>query len=146
MADGLRFANGINKSADGEHIYVAETTGREIRTYTRNIFGGDLTPAGQLPIASGLDNIAMSADGGMCMSRATPNSSISLSIATSRTSPRWSQVSAIRNRCKRGSRKARSSSTPAAGIGAASVGLFVRDRLSDRVGIRVEDIELRVVR
>jgi len=62
-ADGLRSPGGIAMSADGEHVYVAETTGREIRTFARNIFSGDLSPVSALPIASGLAQVSLSANG-----------------------------------------------------------------------------------
>jgi arylesterase/paraoxonase len=127
VADGLRFANGINKSADGEHIYVAETTGREIRTYTRNIFGGDLTPAGQLPIASGLDNISMGADGGMYVA-GHPKLIDFLVYRDKPNKPSPSQIFAIATDAT-GIPQSAKLIYSGRGVGAASVGLPVRDRL-----------------
>lgn len=127
VAEDLRFANGINTSADGQHVYVTETTGREIRTYTRNIFGGDLTPAGRLPIASGLDNIAMSADGGMYVA-GHPKLIDFLVYREKPNKPSPSQIFAISTDAggiPQGARLIYSGKS----IGAASVGLPVRDRL-----------------
>lgn len=56
-ADGLRYANGINISPDLSHIYIAETIGREIRSYDRDVLSGVLKPAGEYEIPAGLDNI-----------------------------------------------------------------------------------------
>jgi arylesterase / paraoxonase len=64
-ADGLRFANGINVSPDGKFIYVAESTGREIDTYARNSFDGNLTLKNTFDIPSGLDNIDVDARGNL---------------------------------------------------------------------------------
>jgi arylesterase/paraoxonase len=63
VAQDLRAASGIGVSADGAHLYVAETTGREIRTFARNIFSGDLGPVSALPIASGLAQLDVGAQG-----------------------------------------------------------------------------------
>lgn len=62
VANHLLYASGIERSADGTTIYVAERLGREINAYTRNPFSGDLTFATSLPIASGLDNIDAGSD------------------------------------------------------------------------------------
>ncbi|HEY5047552.1 MAG TPA: hypothetical protein VII49_05990 [Rhizomicrobium sp.] len=64
-AGDLRFAAGIGESADGTHLYVAETTGRDIRTYARNIFSGDLELAGRLPVPSGVGNLDASEAGAL---------------------------------------------------------------------------------
>jgi arylesterase/paraoxonase len=64
-ADGLRFANGINVSADGKFIYVAESTGRRIDTFERNPFSGQLILKNTLDIPSGLDNIDVDAHGNL---------------------------------------------------------------------------------
>ena len=63
VANGLEYANGINRSPDGTHLYVAETTGREIKTYGMSFLGGDLTPQSDLSISSGLDNIDVTTNG-----------------------------------------------------------------------------------
>ena len=62
-AQGLQVANGINISPDGKYLYVAETSGRSLKTYQRDPFSGALMQVGDLSIASGLDNIDVAADG-----------------------------------------------------------------------------------
>lgn len=57
VAEGMRFANGINVSPDYSRLYVSESTGRRIDTFTRDVISGDLTAQGDFEIASGLDNI-----------------------------------------------------------------------------------------
>ena len=64
-AKWLTGASGINKSPDGTHIYVAEASGRDIQTYARNSFSGDLTPQGTLQINSGLANITVAPNGSL---------------------------------------------------------------------------------
>jgi arylesterase / paraoxonase len=63
VADGMRFANGINVSPDLSKIYVAETMGRRLKTFGRDILSGDLTLLNTLEIPSGLDNIDVAANG-----------------------------------------------------------------------------------
>jgi arylesterase/paraoxonase len=63
VARDLRAPSGVGVSANGAHLYVAETTGREIRTFARNVFSGDLGPVSALPIASGLAQLAVAANG-----------------------------------------------------------------------------------
>jgi len=60
---GLVFANGINVSPDGSHVYVAESTARRVRTYRRDRFSGHLTPENVFAFPSGPDNIDVSASG-----------------------------------------------------------------------------------
>ncbi len=64
-ADGLRFANGIAKSADGARIYVAETTGPSLRLFDRDQETGVLrqTAIEMLPAAP--DNITVAWDGAL---------------------------------------------------------------------------------
>ncbi len=63
-ADGLRFANGIHLSDDGETLYVAEWTGRALRLYRRN---GDGSLALQQTIETGgsPDNISQDEEGAL---------------------------------------------------------------------------------
>jgi arylesterase/paraoxonase len=56
-ATGLVFANGINVSRDGRHVYVAETTMRRVQTFSRDMFSGRLTNEGAFDLPSGPDNI-----------------------------------------------------------------------------------------
>lgn len=57
VAEGLRFANGVALSPDGEALYVAETTGRAVRIYGRDAASGRLTPRARFDCATGVDNI-----------------------------------------------------------------------------------------
>lgn len=95
VADGLEFANGINKSPDGSTIYVAETTGREIHAYTRNPLSGELTYVRSLPIASGLDNIDVEADGSLFVA-GHPKLFEFLAYANDSSKPSPSQIFAVR--------------------------------------------------
>jgi len=56
-ATGLVFANGINVSPDGNHVYVAESTARRVQTFGRDPFTGKLTPENAFAFPSGPDNI-----------------------------------------------------------------------------------------
>jgi arylesterase / paraoxonase len=62
-ATGLVFANGINVSPDGNHIYVAESTARRVQTFRRDAFSGKLTPENAFAFPSGPDNIDVSDEG-----------------------------------------------------------------------------------
>lgn len=65
VARGLNFANGIQVSPDGSHVYVAATLGRTLYTYVREPFSGALTQVDSLSIASGLDNIDIDGKGNL---------------------------------------------------------------------------------
>jgi len=65
VAEGLRFANGIALSHDRSKLYVAETLGREIRTYDVQPVAGGLTLQSAFPLPSGLDNIDVDAAGNL---------------------------------------------------------------------------------
>jgi arylesterase/paraoxonase len=54
---GLVFANGINVSPDGNHLYVAETMAHRIQTFVRDPFSGKLTPDVTFTLPAGPDNI-----------------------------------------------------------------------------------------
>jgi len=58
-ADGLRFANGVEASADGARIYVAETAGGAVRIYDRNAQTGALTLAKIIQLSAAPDNITI---------------------------------------------------------------------------------------
>ncbi|MBV9990878.1 MAG: SMP-30/gluconolactonase/LRE family protein [Alphaproteobacteria bacterium] len=62
-AAGLVFANGINVSNDGRHVYVAESTMRRVQSFARNVFSGRLTPEATLDMPAGPDNIDVASDG-----------------------------------------------------------------------------------
>lgn len=63
VAEGFAYANGITVSTDGRAVYVAETTGRKLSIYDRDVSTGALTLRLERVIASGLDNLSVADDG-----------------------------------------------------------------------------------
>lgn len=63
--DRLLFPNGINVSADGKAIYVAEALGLSFHIYDRDIKTGVLTPRDYTRMGTGLDNIDVQEDGSL---------------------------------------------------------------------------------
>lgn len=63
--DRLSMANGINVSADGKTIYVAETLGAALHAYRRDVATGELTPTDYVRVGTGLDNIDVEPDGAL---------------------------------------------------------------------------------
>jgi arylesterase/paraoxonase len=57
VADGLRFPAGIEVSDDGLSLWVAEATGRTVRTYRREPIGGSLKLAATTPLDTAPDNL-----------------------------------------------------------------------------------------
>jgi arylesterase/paraoxonase len=64
-ADGLKFANGVNISADKSRLYVAETAAAAIRIYDRDPDTGALTPIRTAPMGAAVDNINVDASGSL---------------------------------------------------------------------------------
>jgi len=64
-ASGLVLANGIAVSREGGLVYVAETTMRRIRTFSRDAFSGRLTPHDTFALPTAPDNIDVAADGAL---------------------------------------------------------------------------------
>jgi arylesterase/paraoxonase len=62
---GLQYGNGINISRDGNRLFVATTTGRELYSYQRDPVDGSLRLSDQLALKTGLDNIDIDADGNL---------------------------------------------------------------------------------
>jgi arylesterase/paraoxonase len=59
VADRLTFTNGINASADGRTVYVAEFLGQRIRIFDRDLASGALTPRDTIPVHTCPDNIEL---------------------------------------------------------------------------------------
>lgn len=57
VADGLSYANGINVSADGRELYVAEVSRNRIQVYQRAPASGSLSLQQTLDVGFGADNI-----------------------------------------------------------------------------------------
>ncbi len=62
---GLVFANGINLSADGSTVYIAEVLERRIGLYARDPKTGDLEHLRSLPVGTNPDNIEVARDGAL---------------------------------------------------------------------------------
>ncbi len=62
---GLAYANGINVSADGGTIYIAEFLGRKVGVYARDAATGALSHVKDLPVDTGADNIEIAEDGAL---------------------------------------------------------------------------------
>lgn len=60
--DGLQYANGINYSSDKSTLYVAETTGRNLRIYNINE-NYDLKLEKKIRVKTGVDNIDVDPEG-----------------------------------------------------------------------------------
>ena len=65
MVSDLRFANGVNVSADGSAVYVAETSGQSLSIYNRTPATGDLELRDRVYVGTALDNIDVDADGAL---------------------------------------------------------------------------------
>jgi arylesterase/paraoxonase len=63
VADGLRFPSGVEVSADGLSLWVAEATGKAVRTYRREPIGGSLKLAATTPLDTAPDNLRRDASG-----------------------------------------------------------------------------------
>jgi arylesterase/paraoxonase len=57
------YANGINRSADGRQVYLAQALGRSLTIYARDAESGALTASRTVPLGSGPDNIEVDAQG-----------------------------------------------------------------------------------
>lgn len=64
-ASGIAFANGMAVSPDGLRFYVAEMTGKAVRTYERQPVSGALTLLNTISLQSFPDNINLDADGAL---------------------------------------------------------------------------------
>jgi arylesterase / paraoxonase len=127
VAKGLRLAAGIAQSPDGSHIYVAETTGRAVHTYSRNAFSGDLASVGELPVDASLDNIAIAPSGDLFVA-GEPKLFDFLAFSRDASRPSPSDVFRVAVD-DRGVPKAVSLIYSGTNIGAASVGVPVQNRL-----------------
>ena len=63
VAEGLRFANGIDLSPDKTRLYVAETSGKALRVYERDMDTGDLQLADKIDLKAAPDNIMIDETG-----------------------------------------------------------------------------------
>ena len=63
--EGLKYANGINMTADGNTVYIAEVLRREIGVYSRTPANGALKFVKSIELDTGPDNIEMDTDGNL---------------------------------------------------------------------------------
>lgn len=63
VAGGLRYANGINASADGRTLYVAEVTARRLQEFTVGSSPVDVHKERQVFMGTGIDNLEWGDDG-----------------------------------------------------------------------------------
>ncbi len=63
VVEGLVYANGVALSADGGTVYVAESSGRRLSSYSRDPETGGLALRDERRFQTGLDNISVAADG-----------------------------------------------------------------------------------
>jgi arylesterase / paraoxonase len=64
MAEGILYANGINKSLDGTKIFVASASGQKIKVFDRNIKSEKLIESDEIAI-NGPDNIDVDEEGNL---------------------------------------------------------------------------------
>ncbi|MBJ6766081.1 SMP-30/gluconolactonase/LRE family protein [Myxococcaceae bacterium JPH2] len=62
---GMAFANGINCSADGKTVYLAQSVAQSLSVYTRDVDTGALHLRHTLPLGTGADNIERDATGAL---------------------------------------------------------------------------------
>jgi arylesterase/paraoxonase len=60
---GTAYANGINRSADGTMVYLAQAVGQTLSIYARDPASGALTERRTLALGTGPDNIEVDAQG-----------------------------------------------------------------------------------
>jgi arylesterase/paraoxonase len=87
----LQVPNGINLSPDGRTLYLASTTGRELRLYTRNPVSDTLVLSRRLALGSGADNVDVDAAGNVWVA-AHPNMLALIGLRNSPTALSPSQI------------------------------------------------------
>jgi arylesterase/paraoxonase len=63
--EGIKYANGVNMSADGQSLYLAAASDLKILIYDREIASGMLTKSGEVNTGTGVDNIEVDAVGNL---------------------------------------------------------------------------------
>jgi arylesterase / paraoxonase len=65
LFEGLKYANGINKSLDGKKIYVATPSDLKISIYERDANTGSLSRSAEINTGTGVDNIDVDTEGNL---------------------------------------------------------------------------------
>jgi arylesterase/paraoxonase len=65
VADDIASGGGMNVSADGSTLYVAETAGQRLRVFARNAEDGSVSETGRISLPTSPDNIDVAADGSL---------------------------------------------------------------------------------
>jgi arylesterase/paraoxonase len=65
IAEDIASGGGINVSADGQTLYVSETSGQRVRTLARTSGNGVVTDLGSVAIGTSPDNIDVAEDGSL---------------------------------------------------------------------------------
>ncbi|MEO0881097.1 MAG: SMP-30/gluconolactonase/LRE family protein [Pseudomonadota bacterium] len=65
VADSFSYANGINVSADGSKLYVAEVIGRQINIFDRDLQTGEVSNRRHFKVGTAPDNIDIGTDGNL---------------------------------------------------------------------------------
>jgi arylesterase/paraoxonase len=65
VKDDIASGGGVNVSADGRRLYVAETAAQRIRVLERDTFSGDVTDLARVDVVSSPDNVDVAADGSL---------------------------------------------------------------------------------
>ncbi len=63
--EGLKYANGINRSMDGTKLYVAASSARSIVVVNRDLATGELQPSSVVFTGTGVDNIELDPAGNL---------------------------------------------------------------------------------
>jgi arylesterase/paraoxonase len=63
--EGIKYANGINASADGAQVYLAATTDRMVLVFNRDQATGALTLTKEIDTGTGVDNIDIDESGNL---------------------------------------------------------------------------------
>lgn len=63
VADGLKSASGLALSPDGSRLYVAETVGKDVRVFSRDLVSNDLSSLTSIAVPGAPDNLGTDPDG-----------------------------------------------------------------------------------
>jgi len=65
VSDDIASGGGINVSADGNRVYVAETAGQRLRVFDRNPADGSVASRQRISLPTSPDNVDVAADGSL---------------------------------------------------------------------------------